>query len=151
MPKISLRPALAAVILLAGTLPMMPAFASDAEYEAALADVRATFGTVPQFISGFPKAALPGAWAELKALLLSNDTVLDAKTKALIAVGVSAAIHCASCQWMDSADALRNGATEEELHEAIGIAALEQHWATVIAGLQIDLSTMKTDLGSEGE
>lgn len=129
-------------------LAVSPAGAQDA-YQAALDDVKATFGTVPQFIARFPKVALPGAWAEMKALLLSPDTALDPKTKALVAVGVAAAIGCESCLWMDTNEALRTGASEAELQEAIGIAALEQHWSTVIGGLQIDLATMKAELGGE--
>jgi AhpD family alkylhydroperoxidase len=137
-----------AALGLVAMLTIAPATAQDA-YQAAIDDVKATFGMVPGFIAKFPKVALPGAWAEMKALLLSPDTALDPKTKALIAVGVAAAIKCESCLWMDTNEALRTGATEDELQEAIGIAALEQHWSTVISGLQIDVATIKAELGGE--
>lgn len=125
-----------------------PASAQDA-YQAALDDIRTTFGTVPQFLAKYPKVGLPGAWAEMKALLLSPDTALERKTKALVAVGVAAAIGCEACMWMDTNEALRSGATEEELREAIGIAALERHWSTVLGGFQIDAATLKAELGGE--
>lgn len=137
-----------AVFALSILLAASPARSQDA-YEATLADVKATFGTVPGFIAGFPKVALPGAWAEMKALLLSPDTALDPKTKALIAVGVAAAIKCEACLWMDTNEALRSGASGDELQEAIGIAAVEQHWSTVISGLQIDAATIKAELTGE--
>jgi AhpD family alkylhydroperoxidase len=142
-----LRTAIAALTLAALAVP---ATAQDA-YQAALDDIASIFGTVPSFMAQFPRAALPGAWAEMKGLLLNPDTALDPKTKALVAVGVSAAIGCQSCLWMDSNEALRSGATEEQLHEAIGIAALETHWSTMIDGLQIDLATIKGELGGGAE
>lgn len=125
--------------------------ASEDAYQAALKDIERSFGSVPSFMANVPKAALPGAWAETKALLLSDDTALPAKTKALMAVAVGAAIGCEVCVWMDSAEAVRAGATQEELREAVGIAALEQHWSTMIDGLQIDLQSVKTELGGEGQ
>jgi AhpD family alkylhydroperoxidase len=128
-----------------------PVLASEAAYQAALKDIERSFGTVPTFMANVSKAALPGAWAETKALLLSDDTALPARTKALIAIAVGAAIGCEVCVWMDSAEALRVGAKQEELREAIGIAALEQHWSTMIDGLQIDLQSVKTELGGEVE
>jgi AhpD family alkylhydroperoxidase len=140
-----LRTAIAALALAALAAP---ATAQDA-YQAALDDIASIFGTVPSFMAQFPKAALPGAWAEMKGLLLNPDTALDPKTKALIAVGVSAAIQ--SCLWMDTNEALRSGATEEQLREAIGIAAVEQHWSTMIDGLQIDLATIKAELSGGAE
>lgn len=126
------------------------ATAQDA-YQAALDDIASIFGTVPSFMAQFPKAALPGAWAEIKGLLLNPDTALDPKTKALVAVGVSAAIGCQSCLWMDTNEALRSRAMEEQLREAIGIAALETHWSTMIDGLQIDLATIKAELSGGAE
>jgi AhpD family alkylhydroperoxidase len=129
-------------------LSAAPALGAD-PYEEALAEVKATFGIVPSFMATMSRAALPGAWAEMKGVLLDEATALPPKTKALIAVGVGAAIGCEACVWMDSAEALRRGATEEELREAISVAAVEQHWNVVIKGAQIDLATLKAELGGE--
>lgn len=149
-PPLRYRLGLTTAGLLAALALASPSLAGD-EYQAALDDVKATFGVVPQFIAQFPKVALPGAWAEMKGLLLNPDTALDPKTKALIAVGVTSAIGCEACIWMDTNEAVRAGATEEEIREAIGIAALEQHWSIVIDGLQIDLNSLKAELGGEEE
>lgn len=137
---------LAALVLLTAA----PGVAADA-YETALAEVKATFGTVPSFMATMSRAALPGAWAEMKGVLLDEATALPPKTKALIAVGVGAAIGCEACVWMDSAEALRRGTTEEELREAIGVAAVEQHWNVIIKGALIDLATLKAELGTEAD
>ena len=137
-------------LILATTMMLSaaPGMAADA-YDTALEEVRATFGTVPSFMASMSRSALPGAWAEMKGVLLDEATALPPKTKALIAVGVGAAIGCEACVWMDSAEALRRGATEEELREAIDVAAVEQHWNVVIKGAQIDLATLRAELGGE--
>ena len=79
----------------------MPAQADDA-YDAAIKDIQATMGGVPSFIAQFPKAGVPGAWAEVKALELSDGTALSPKVKALISLAVSAQIPCTYCIWSDT-------------------------------------------------
>jgi AhpD family alkylhydroperoxidase len=143
----TLQRALIAILTLSGVLLVFPAGAADGAYEATLKDVEQTFGSVPTFISKMPKVALPGAWSELKGLLLSDTTALPPKTKALIAVAVAAQIACKACLWMDTNEARRTGATDEEIGEAIAIAAVEQHWSTIIDGHQITLETVKQELG----
>ena len=39
----------------------------DAAADAAYAEMQAAFGKVPEFIKLFPKAAVAGAWAEVRA------------------------------------------------------------------------------------
>lgn len=47
---------------------------------------------------------------------------LDRKTKELMAVSVSVVIHCESCMEWHIGEALRNGATEKQIVEAIDVA-----------------------------
>ncbi|GLQ54771.1 hypothetical protein GCM10010862_20300 [Devosia nitrariae] len=119
------------------------------DYDATIQDIETTFGSVPSFIHQIPKAALPGAWAELKALEF-GETVLDAKTKALIGIAVAAQIPCDYCVWADTNTAKQAGATDEEIAEAVGVAALTRSWSTYFNGLQVDFETFKTELGGEG-
>lgn len=116
--------------------------------EAALADIEATFGFVPEFVQRFPAAALPGAWAELKAVEISADTALPAKTKALIAIAVAAQIPCQYCVWIDTKSAYLAGATDQEIQEAVAMAALVRHWSTVFHGTQVDFDAFKTEFGA---
>jgi hypothetical protein len=44
--------------------------------------------------------------------------------------------------WFDSA-------TEEEIAEAVGVAAVTRHWSTYLNGLQVDFETFKSELGGE--
>lgn len=117
----------------------------DATYK----DIEQTLGKVPAFIGQFPKSALPGAWAEVKALEFSDNTAIPPKFKALISLAVSAQIPCNYCIWEDTMGARQAGATDQELQEAVAIAALARHWSTIFNGMQVDFQTFKKDLGGE--
>ncbi len=138
--------ALAAVTGLVALAPQI-ACAADAmaSPEAAMKDVEATFGAVPSFIKVLPQAAVPGAWAEFKAIELSPDTALSPKEKSLISLAVAAQIPCQYCIYADTMSAKQAGATDEEIAEAVTMAALARHWSTIFNGLQIDLDTFKKE------
>ena len=36
-----------------------------------------------------------------------------------------------------------NGASDEEVREAVAMAAISRHWSTVLNGMQVDLVTFK--------
>ncbi len=44
-----------------------------------------------------------------------------------------------------TAAAKANGATDEEIREAIAMAAIVRHWSTVLNGSQIDFATFKQE------
>ncbi|MEO5325527.1 carboxymuconolactone decarboxylase family protein [Mesorhizobium sp. CC13] len=128
-------------------LTPMPAHADD--YDAAIQDIQKTMGGVPSFIRQFPKAGLPGAWSELKSIEFSDKTALPPKTKALISLAVAAQIPCSYCIWADTQSARQAGATDEEIQEAVALAALTRHWSTVLNGMQVDFETFKKEVGGE--
>ena len=39
-----------------------------------------------------------------------------------------------------------NGATEDEIREAVAVGGLVRHWSTFLNGAQIDLSNFQTDV-----
>lgn len=45
----------------------------------------------------------------------------------------------------DTAVAKANGATDEEIREAVAMAAITRHWSTVLNGMQVDLPTFKSE------
>jgi len=141
----------AGVIAVAGSITLLPAFADDAvpSLDATYKDIETTFGKVPGFLTGFPKAGLPGAWAEVKAIELSDKTALSPKVKALISLAVAAQIPCQYCIWSDTRDAKAAGATDEEIGEAVTMAALTRHWSTIFNGLQVDFAEFKKDFGGD--
>lgn len=64
-----------------------------------------------------------GAFVKLHDIVIS-DGVLDAKTKELIALGISIAIRCEGCIVSHVASALKYGATKEEILATIEVAIL---------------------------
>ena len=138
---------LAAATTLAALLTAAPASADD--YDATLKDIQSTMGGVPGFVKQFPKAGLPGAWAEVKAIELSDKTALPPKVKSLISLAVAAQIPCTYCIWSDTQDAKRAGATDEEIQEAVAMAALTRHWSTIFNGMQVDFAQFKKEMGGE--
>jgi AhpD family alkylhydroperoxidase len=113
--------------------PMPPAEpVTDAA--SAYQDIERTFGTVPTFLKAFPVIAIAPAWREIKDLQLSQATQLDGKTKELIGLAVAAQIPCRFCVSFHTEAARMNGASDDELKEAVAMAALSRHWATIITG-----------------
>lgn len=129
------------------TLAATPSYAD--EYDATVKDIQSTMGGVPGFVKQFPKAGLPGAWAEVKAIQLSDKTALPPKVKSLISLAVAAQIPCNYCIWSDTQDAKRAGATDEEIQEAVAVSALTRHWSTIFNGMQVDFDTFKKEMGGQ--
>ncbi|MER9948656.1 carboxymuconolactone decarboxylase family protein [Mesorhizobium sp. M0047] len=144
-----LQTAFASTVVCATFLSPGLGWAGQAEVDATYKDVERTLGSVPSFVHQVSKAALPGAWAEVKALQFSNDTALPPKVKALISLAVSAQIPCQYCIWEDTESAKQAGATEDEIEEAVAIAAVSRHWSTIFNGMQVDFETFKKDLGGD--
>ena len=128
-----------------------PSFAEEltASQAAAYKEIEGMFGKVPEFVKKFPKAGLAGAWEETKSLEFSDKTALPPKVKSLISLAVAAQIPCEYCVYSDTLAAKQAGATDEEIAEAVGMAALTRHWSTIFHGLQIDLAQFKKDVGGQ--
>ena len=131
-------------LVLACLLTASAATASDVD--STRADIKATLGVVPSFVDDVAEAALPGLWAATKGLEFS-DTALDMKTKALVSLAVSAQIPCSYCIWLDTNTARAHGASDEEIAEAVAIAAETRAWSTIFNGMQVDLAGFKAELG----
>lgn len=141
-----------ATAIVAGTFALTPGLARadaamDARVQATYDDIQKTFGSVPTFIKQLPKAAVVGAWQETKDLEFSDQTALPPKVKALIGLAVGAQIPCDYCIWSDTMAAKQAGATDEEIGEAVAMAALTRHWSTMFNGLQVDFDTFKKEMG----
>ena len=122
--------------------------ADEPSYQAALKDIEATLGSVPTFFTQMPKAGFAGAWLQLKDLEFNEHTALSPKVKALIELAVVAQIPCQYCIWADAAAAKASGASEEEIREAVAVAATGRYWSTMLNGMQVDLPTFKQEFGA---
>lgn len=134
---------LAAGTLAAGTAAAQPATPPAAAE--AYADMERAFGMVPGMFRAFPAAGIAGAWAEFKAVQLSDQTSLSPKVKELIGLAVSAQVPCTYCVYFHTRVARAHGATEAEIQEAVAMAAISRHWSTVLNGMAIDLPTFQRE------
>jgi AhpD family alkylhydroperoxidase len=119
--------------------------AEDASAQAAYRDIEQTLGSVPSFFKAFPESGIAGAWAEFKSIQLNPKTKLDSKTKELIGLAVAAQVPCQYCIYFHTAAAKANGATDEDIREAVAMAAIARHWSTVLNGMQVDLDGFKRE------
>ena len=137
---------LATATALAGALAYAPlAAAEDSSAQATYRDIEQTLGSVPGFFKAFPEVGVAGAWTEFKTLQLNPQTKLDGKTKELLGLAVASHIPCHYCIYFHTAAAKANGATDEEIREAVAMAAIVRHWSTVLNGMQVDYKGFKQD------
>lgn len=94
-------------------------------------------GAAPAFIQGtFPEQGVDAAWQTYQSVFLDPEAALDTKTKELIALGVSAQVPCGYCVYYHTRASQAQGATEEEIREALAAAALVRKWSTILNGSQ---------------
>lgn len=109
-------------------------------------DIEATFGFVPTFLRVFPKDSIAGAWEEMKGVQMSGQTAMAPKYKELVGLAVASQIPCKYCEYFHTQAAKLNGATDEELAEAVAVAGVTRHWATFVSGAQLDEQVMRAEI-----
>lgn len=96
----------------------------------------------------YPEAALKAAWEDTKAVFNPKGAI-DGKHKRLIALAVAAQIPCEFCVIAQSMRARKAGATEEEIKEAVAVAAIMRKWSTMLNGYdKYTLEQFKADIGA---
>jgi AhpD family alkylhydroperoxidase len=140
MKKIALSFALVA------SLATIAAADNHAAQNPTLVEIGKTFGFVPDFVKSVPNALLPGFWAGITGLEMNPATKLDGKTKELVGLAVAAQIPCEYCIYFHTEAAKLNGATDEEIREAVGMASLTRMGSTILNGNQTDKAQFKRDI-----
>jgi AhpD family alkylhydroperoxidase len=128
----------------AGTPPPAPLEVVDAR--TALKDMEQTFGAAPEFARKFPAASLAGAWRQMRDVEMAPGTAVPEKYKTLIGLAVSAQIPCKYCVFADTEFARLMGISEQEISEAVAMAALARDWGTLVSGLQVDEAGFRRDM-----
>lgn len=116
------------------------------EVKATYDDIKKTLGMVPTFLKEYPQDGIVGAWQDLKGLQLNPMTAIPPKYKELIGLAVAAQIPCKYCTYFHSNAAKLNNATNEELKEAIAMAAGTRRWSTFLNGTQVDEMSFKKEV-----
>jgi AhpD family alkylhydroperoxidase len=106
-----------------------------------------TFGIVPSFANVLQPNEFRLWWAGLRDFQLSDKTALDGKTKELIGLGVSAQIPCHYCVLFHTEAARLNGASEQEIQEAVFMASLTRQGSTILNGTAMPQATFDKELG----
>ena len=99
-------------------------------------------GTYDMFNS-FPKYALSGARQAYNEL--EGPGSIDQKNRDLIGLAVASQIPCTYCIGAHANSLKEEGATDEEIKEAVAYSAMVRHWSTVIHGAQIELEDFKKE------
>lgn len=108
-------------------------------------EMETAFGLVPSFARTLPPNELRIWWSTLRDFELSDKTALPPKVKELIGLGVSSQIPCHYCVLFHTEAARLNGASEQEIQEAVFQASVTRMGSTVLNGSQLDMETFKQE------
>lgn len=105
-------------------------------------------GAEPDFLKRYPNAAIVSLWKQVKAVTMNGNSALTVKTKVLISLGVASQLPSAVCVKDYTAMARANGATEQEIQEAVAMAGLTRSASTVLNGAMPDEAQWRRDINS---
>lgn len=84
-------------------------------------------------------------WTLMKKVQL-EETAVPNKYKELIGLGIAAATKCRYCALFHTEVARLNGATQEEIDDALRFAKTVSGWSTYINGSQADYEQFQRDV-----
>jgi AhpD family alkylhydroperoxidase len=113
-------------------------------YEKAKSEIEQTFGTFLTTFKAYPKHALASAWENYKNLSGPGSSITS-KNKELIQLAVASQIPCVYCVYFHKISAKANGATDEEIKEAIALGAQTRQWSMITQGSGISLDDFKAE------
>jgi AhpD family alkylhydroperoxidase len=103
------------------------------------------FGLVPSMFKVVPDSSLELEWRLFKRVQFDEGPIPN-KYRELIGVAIAAATKCRYCALYHSEVAKLNGATEDEIEDAIHYAKSSAGWSTYINGLQLDYDEFKDEV-----
>lgn len=108
-------------------------------------EIEGVFGLVPGFFKVIPENTLDLEWQLFKKIQL-EDGLIPGKYRELMGLAMAAATKCRYCVAFHTEIAKLNGASEEEIEEALHFAKETSSWSTYINGLQLDFDEFKAEL-----
>jgi AhpD family alkylhydroperoxidase len=111
---------------------LSPLVVTDAE--TAYQDIERNLGKVPDFVRPIPKNSVAGSWLTIKGVIFNPMTSIPAKTKHLIALAVGSQIPGGHGVYWETQMSKLFGATDQEIAEAVEMAAITRHWSTWLNG-----------------
>lgn len=114
------------------------------DYENAKNEIIEQFGSFFPMFEAYPKYALAEVWENFKKIN-GPDSNIPPKYRELIQLAVASQIPCEYCVYFHKASAKANGATDEEIKEAVAHGAQTRHWSMIIQSSGISIEDFKTD------
>lgn len=108
-------------------------------------EIEKMFGLVPSFFQKVPDSSLELEWDLFRRVQFDEGPIPN-KYRELIGVAVSAVTRCRYCALYHTEVARLNGATDEEIEDAVHFAKSQVGWSTYINGLQIDFEEFKREV-----
>lgn len=108
-------------------------------------EIEQMFGLVPTMFKSIPDTTLELEWDLFKKLQL-EDGAISVKNRELIGLSIAAVTKCRYCAYFHTEMARLNGATDQEIEEAIHFAKATAGWSTYINGMQLDFNDFKKEI-----
>ena len=103
------------------------------------------FGLVPSMFKELPDSTLELEWQLMKRSQFDEGPIPN-KYRELIGVALSAITKCKYCAFFHTEIAKLNGATDEEIEDAVHYAKSSAGWSTYINGMQLDFEQFKSEV-----
>jgi AhpD family alkylhydroperoxidase len=108
-------------------------------------EIEEMFGLVPSMFRVVPDSTLELEWRLFKRVQFDEGPIPN-KYRELIGVAIAAATKCRYCALYHSEVAKLNGATDEEIEDAVHYAKSSAGWSTYINGLQLDYEEFRDEV-----
>jgi len=108
-------------------------------------EIRKTLGIVPGFFSRIPDRYLDLEW-ELFSSLELGETLIPNKYKELMGIAIHSETKCHYCTLFHTEAAKLNGATDEEIQEAVHFAKMSLGWSAYLNGIRQDMDEFTEEL-----
>lgn len=108
-------------------------------------EIEQMFGLVPTMFKSIPDTTLELEWDLFKKLQL-EDGAIGVKNRELIGLSIAAVTRCRYCAYFHTEMARLNGATDQEIEEAIHYAKATVGWSAYINGMQLDFNDFKKEI-----
>ncbi|MGH3116441.1 MAG: carboxymuconolactone decarboxylase family protein [Gaiellales bacterium] len=108
-------------------------------------EIKENFGLVPSFFNRIPDEVLDLEWEMMKRVE-QEETLIPNKYKELMGVAIHSETKCRYCVLFHTEAAKLEGATDEEIEEAVRFAKYTVGWSVYVNGLQTDYDTFKDEV-----
>jgi len=108
-------------------------------------EIEGTLGLVPSMFKAIPDSTLELEWNLFKQTQLAEGPIPN-KYRELIGLAMAAVMKCKYCAFFHTEVAKLNGATKEEIEDAVHYAKASAGWSAYVNGLQLDYDQFQKEV-----